>query len=202
MLQTKNILTYDKTHSDPCGNYISGRDFLKHMIPHHQVAIDMSKEVLKNSTDFSIIYLARNIIFKQSDEILFMENYLLSNIPNISKNNIKDKEIKIELSNQFTTWYPKKSRADNYQCGLHHFSTRVAKHHLNGKILTNKKYLDHMIYHHDVAIEMSDRLIKHTNNPGLLSFANEIVKAQRYEIWLMKSYLNDDSHMPQSSPIL
>jgi uncharacterized protein (DUF305 family) len=156
MLQTRVILNYNKNKEmgDPCGEYISDVEFLKHMIPHHQVAVDMSKEVLKFSTDTSIIYLARNIIFKQSDEILFMENYLLSGIPNTSSG---DKATKIKMPNQFTVWYPEASRADNYQCGLHHFSTRVAKHHhvKKGEVFTDREFLDHMIYHHDVAIEMS-----------------------------------------------
>ncbi len=188
MLQTRGILTYDnKAMGNPCGRYITDLEFLKHMIPHHQVAVERSKEVLKYTTDANIAFLARNIMFKQSDEILFMENLLLSSIPNLSS---KDKR-KVEIiPNQFTVWYPKKSRADDYQCGLHHFSTKVHEHHRKpGEILTDEAYLKHMIHHHDVAIEMANRVIRYSKNPGVVSFAYEIIKGQRYEIWLMKSYL-------------
>jgi len=191
MLQTRGVLKYDKKHmGNPCGKYITDKEFLKHMIPHHQVAVDMSREVLKYSTDPKVIYLARNIIFKQGDEILLMENMLLSYIPNMAS---KDKQHVEKIPNQFTVWYPNKSRADDYQCGLHHFSSRVAKEHKleEGKILTDEKYMTNMIYHHDVAIEMSNRVMKHSNNPMLLSFANEIIKSQRYEIWLMRGYIKN-----------
>jgi hypothetical protein len=47
----------------------------------------------------------------------------------------------------------------------------------------------YIIYHHDVAVEMSNRITKHSKNPLLVEFAYEIIKNQRYEIWLMKNYL-------------
>jgi uncharacterized protein (DUF305 family) len=189
MLRTKNILHYDKKYmGDPCGKYITDKEFLMHMIPHHQVAVDMSKEVMKYTTDPSIVYLARNIIFKQSDEILFMENVLLSSTPNLSS---KDKSVFIEIPNQFTIYYPKESRADDFQCSLHHFSSKIAKKHKlkEGQILSDEEFMRNMIYHHDVAIEMSNRIVKYSKNPNLISFAYEIIKNQRYEIWLMKNYL-------------
>ena len=30
------------TNSNPCDSYLSNKDYLLHMIPHHQVALDMS----------------------------------------------------------------------------------------------------------------------------------------------------------------
>ena len=149
MLQTLGILNYNKnTHmGNPCGKYTTDSEFLKHMIPHHQVAIDMSKRVLIYTVDPNIIYLAREIIFTQPDEILFMENILLSGIPHISSNDKHRVEI---IPNQFSIWYNHESRADNYQCGLHHFSTTEAiKHekHLNldSDIFSDKSFLEHMI---------------------------------------------------------
>jgi uncharacterized protein (DUF305 family) len=189
MLQTKNFLKYNNRNmGNPCGKYINDDQFLKHMIPHHQVAVDMSKEVLKHTTDPSIVYLARNIIFKQTDEILFMENVLLSFIPNMAS---KDKQHYQKIDNQFTIWYPKESRADVYQCGLHHFSSKVAKMHKlkKGELFTDENFMKGMINHHDVAIEMSERMVKNSQNPTIMTFANEIIKAQRYEIFLMKNYL-------------
>jgi uncharacterized protein (DUF305 family) len=185
MLQTIGFLDYNKTHmGNPCAKYITDIEFLKHMIPHHQVAVDMSKELLKYSSDPNIIYLARNIIYKQSDEILHMENTLLSGIPDISFN---DQYKYIEIPNQFTVWYPLISRSKKYSCGLHHFDP--SKLHNKHGVLTDEAYLKHMIPHHDVAIEMSNRIIKNSKNPAMVSFAYEIIKNQRYEIWLMRHYL-------------
>ena len=204
MLRTKGILDYNKKHmGDPCGKYITDKEFLKHMIPHHQVAIDMSKEVMKWSNDPNIIFLARSIIFSQTREILYMENVLLSHIPNLAS---KDKQHYEEVPNQFTVWYPKESRAPNYQCGKHHFDPSMIGRHTNIKdmkdkdnILTDKKFMEQMIYHHDVAVEMSNRITKHSKNPAIVSFAYEIIKNQRYEIWIMRSQLkcgiSVDSHI-------
>jgi uncharacterized protein (DUF305 family) len=92
MLQTKGLLTYDnKSMGNPCTKKITDNSFLRHMIPHHQVAIDISNTLLKYSKNPDIVYLARNIIFGQSDEILSMENMLLSCVPNLSSKHIKHK---------------------------------------------------------------------------------------------------------------
>ena len=166
MLQTIGILSYNnKNMGNPCGKYITDIEFLKHMIPHHQVAVDMSKKVLLTSNDPTIIYLARNIIYKQSDEILLMENILLSGIPNMASS---DEQMYLEIPNQFTVYYPKESRAEHQPCGLHHFDPTIIQ---NSHKLTDKEYLDHMVSHHDVAIEMSERVTKNSKNPLMVSFA-------------------------------
>lgn len=192
MLQTIGILSYNnKNMGNPCGKYITDIEFLKHMIPHHQVAVDMSKKVLLTSNDPTIIYLARNIIYKQSDEILLMENILLSGIPNMASS---DEQMYLEIPNQFTVYYPKESRAEHQQCGLHHFDPTTIQ---NSHKLTDKEYLDHMISHHDVAIEMSERVTKNSKNPLMVSFAYDTIKNQRYEIWLMRQLLKSNKiHSP------
>ncbi|MFT4070203.1 DUF305 domain-containing protein [Paraburkholderia sp.] len=51
------------------------RDFVAHMIPHHQGAIDMAQAELKYGKDPEIKRLARNIIKAQHDEIAFMKRW-------------------------------------------------------------------------------------------------------------------------------
>ena len=53
--------------------------YLKHMIPHHQVAIDMSKILLKNTNNDFMIYLAYRIIRSQASEIIILSNLLKKN---------------------------------------------------------------------------------------------------------------------------
>jgi uncharacterized protein (DUF305 family) len=48
-----------------CRGYLSDTDYLKHMIPHHQVALDMSKVLLKNSKNDLMIYFSNRIIISQ-----------------------------------------------------------------------------------------------------------------------------------------
>ena len=51
--------------------------------------------------------------------------------------------------------------------------------------LTDLEYLEHMIPHHQVAIDMSDLLIPKTNNPTILHLCRDIIRKQEYEIWEM-----------------
>ena len=50
--------------------------YIDHMIPHHQVAVDMSKVLLKNTTNDFMIYLAYRIIRSQQGEIILLDNLL------------------------------------------------------------------------------------------------------------------------------
>ncbi len=54
----------------------SDRMFLQMMIPHHQLAIDMAQDALKNAQHDELKGLARTIISGQSAEITEMEGYL------------------------------------------------------------------------------------------------------------------------------
>ncbi len=49
------------------------------MIPHHQVAVDMSKVLLKNTNKDYMVYLAYRIIRKQQEEI-YLLNEMKKNI--------------------------------------------------------------------------------------------------------------------------
>ena len=55
--------------------------YLEHMIPHHQVAVDMSKKLLKNTQNPFMIQLAYRIIRNQQEEIILLSQLL-------SKNNV------------------------------------------------------------------------------------------------------------------
>ena len=59
--------------------------YLEHMIPHHQVAVDMSKTLLKHTQSDFMIAFAYRIIRSQQDEISYM-NQLLQNLKGWSWN--------------------------------------------------------------------------------------------------------------------
>ena len=67
------------SNPNPCDEYLSDRDYLLHMIPHHQVAVDMSKTLLKHTNNDFMISFAYRIIRSQQDEINYM-NQLLQNL--------------------------------------------------------------------------------------------------------------------------
>ena len=53
--------------------------YLHHMIPHHQVAVDMSKKLLKNTRNDFMIFLAYRIIRSQQDEIILLNDMMKKN---------------------------------------------------------------------------------------------------------------------------
>jgi uncharacterized protein (DUF305 family) len=48
------------------------------MIPHHQVAVDMSKRLLKHTNNDFMITFAYRIIRSQQEEISYMNNLLIN----------------------------------------------------------------------------------------------------------------------------
>jgi uncharacterized protein (DUF305 family) len=51
--------------------------------------------------------------------------------------------------------------------------------------MTDQMYFKHMIPHHQVAIDMSKLLIKHTTNDFMMHLAYRIIRAQEGEIKLL-----------------
>ncbi|SAK95336.1 hypothetical protein AWB80_07080 [Caballeronia pedi] len=52
------------------------RDFVAHMIPHHQGAVEMAKVELKYGKDAKLRKLAKDVIAAQEKEIAFMKQWL------------------------------------------------------------------------------------------------------------------------------
>ena len=52
------------------------RDFVAHMIPHHEGAVEMAKVELKYGKDAKLRKLAKDIIAAQDREIAFMKQWL------------------------------------------------------------------------------------------------------------------------------
>jgi uncharacterized protein (DUF305 family) len=169
-----------------CDKYLSDADFLKHMIPHHQVAIDMSKVLIQYTNDPNLALIARRIIVGQQDQILEMEQILGSSIPNITHTQTVNREFRkgwIEHD------YPKLSKDENTKCHDHFF--KMNKNQLEN-MNCDTKYIKHMIPHHQVAVNMSEQLLKHSNNMLMTSFAYGIIINQKYEIWSLKQLLNQN----------
>jgi uncharacterized protein (DUF305 family) len=67
----------DKMMQDMSADYTgdTDKDFVAHMIPHHQGAIEMAQVELKYGKDPELKRLASNIIKAQHDEIAFMKKW-------------------------------------------------------------------------------------------------------------------------------
>ena len=66
----------EKIEKKPCSNNLTDREYLEHMIPHHQVAVDMSKVLIKNTKNDFMVYMAYRIIRSQQAEIILLDEFL------------------------------------------------------------------------------------------------------------------------------
>lgn len=64
-----------KDMSAPVYTGDADKDFVAHMIPHHQGAIEMAQAELKYGKDPELKRLAKNIVKAQHDEIAFMQRW-------------------------------------------------------------------------------------------------------------------------------
>ena len=140
---------------------LSDIDYLAHMIPHHQVAIDMSNMLIPNTKNPHMLHLCRDIIRKQGYEIWEM---------NQMKKNLSD-TIFADLPHNVETFKTKMdihapilSKSKDGNCNPLFFKPNDHKQHMVGMDVTDKSYLEHMIPHHQVAIDMSRRLLLHTTD--------------------------------------
>ena len=62
--------------SNPCTDTLTDIEYLEHMIPHHQVAIDMSKRLLLHTNHSYLLDFCRKLIIDQQGEIYYMNNLL------------------------------------------------------------------------------------------------------------------------------
>lgn len=60
--------------------FVTSEQWLKRMIPHHSTALTTTTKLLENEDNFkkhpNLFRLAKDIVYNQKIEILFMENYL------------------------------------------------------------------------------------------------------------------------------
>ena len=172
---------------DPCNDMLYNSDYLTHMIPHHQVAIDMCNLMINISKSKTMLHIYRKIIWNQNIEIMLMKN-VVNNIPLLSNENNT-----IYRDNTFLTSLScnSKSKPKDYVCDPLYFKPNNHSVHMKH---TDKTFLEHMIPHHQVAIVMSNRLLKHTNNTHMIRICYEIITSQRSEILKMNyilEYMNN-----------
>jgi uncharacterized protein (DUF305 family) len=138
----------------------------------------------------TIQHMYRNIISNQNIEIMLM-NQVVNNIPVVSNENntiYRDNDFITSLS------YNSKSTPKDYVCDPLFFKPNNHSEHMKHMKHTDKSFLEHMIPHHQVAIVMSNRLLKHTNNTHMIRICYEIITTQRSEILKMNYILDYLNH--------
>jgi uncharacterized protein (DUF305 family) len=180
----KSYESFDNLKSDyPCRVFLTDKEFLKHMIPHHQIAIDVSIKHIENTNNVIIMKVLRELIWTQKNEIIMMTEELSNKTENISKINSNQAFIPTTSS----SIYPNVVGLSNTYCDPSFFSSKMHKHH--NMIKTDNEYILHMIPHHQVAVDMCKMLLKHTKSDFLIYLAYRIIRAQESEILLLNDLL-------------
>jgi hypothetical protein len=170
----------------PCRVFLSDIDFIKHMIPHHQIAIDISVQHMKNTKNVIIMKVLRELIWTQKYEIAMMNEELNNRTDNVSEI-ISNQQFIPTISSSIR---PNVVGLTNTYCDPGFFnSNKHSNHNLHNMIITDKQYIDHMIPHHQVAIDMCKVLLKHTKSDFLIYLAYRMIRAQESEIILLNDLL-------------
>ena len=189
----------------PCRVYVTDEDFLKHMIPHHQMAIDISIQHIENTKSDIIMKILRELIWTQKYEVIIMLAELKHKTVNMSVIDSNQHFISTISSNMypnvlgltdaycdpafFTTNHNKKQHNQHTQHQQHNQHTQHKQHTPEHNIVTDREYILHMIPHHQVAIDMCKILLKNTKSDFLISLAYRMIRAQEAEIILLNDLL-------------
>ena len=157
----------DFNTSDPCANKLTDRQYLEHMIPHHQVAVDISILRQKKSKSPVMQEIFRKLIWTQNYEISMMRE-MLESLPenDMSKSGNMDTNYISTVSDLIK---PNKIGLTQTYCDPH-FDPESTPEHLKHMKLDDRMYTEHMIPHHQVAVDMSKKLLKHTQNDFMIYF--------------------------------
>ena len=171
---------------NPCVDYLSDTEFLVHMIPHHQVAIDMSLDLMKVTKSPIMKNICRKIIWQQRYEITMM-NAIMNKLPLPGS---ERKKIFSLGKSKLAYHEPKNSTSDG-ECNPLFFKPDDHKKHMEHMDLTDKSYLDHMVPHHQVAVDMCKRLLLHTSSTHMMALCYDLIYGQQAEI-LQMNQLKDN----------
>lgn len=173
----KEYLNNDKVIMDNMmdkmmGVKVSGNpslDFLNGMIPHHEGAIEMANNLLKYGGETpEIKKIADDILAVQGKEIEEMQAL------------IKEVENNPKLTGDKLKAYEKEYKKIN---NMNH-------HGVKGKTV-DLAFADGMILHHQMAIDMSELVIKYSTDEKIIKLANGIITVQNDEIKVMQNIINN-----------
>jgi uncharacterized protein (DUF305 family) len=177
------------TRTNPCTDTLTEREYLAHMIPHHQVAVDMSHKLVQSRIrNPAMLHVCRKIIRTQNYEMwemTMMERRLSGTLFNSDPGNRNRPKTKLEMYNPFV---------GDAKCNPLFFKPDDHRRHMQDMDITETSYLEHMIPHHQVAIDMSKRLLLHTNHSYAMAFCRKLIIDQQYEIVQMRNLLQNKYH--------
>ena len=191
---------FQNNNNTICRGYLSDKEYLEHMIPHHQVAVDISIMLQKKTKNPVMQEILRKLIWTQNYEIHMMKHMLssMTNTSNKKMNNIMKNNY---ISTVADFIKPNTLGFTDTYCDPHFFDPVEHMKHLSHMELNDKMYIEHMIPHHQVAVDMSKKLLKHTKNNFMIHLAYRIIRSQQEEIIMLDNYLYTISRMYKSNII-
>jgi uncharacterized protein (DUF305 family) len=147
--------------------------FIDAMIPHHQGAIIMAKDLAQKSARSELKTLAKNIIDAQEKEIEQMKQWR--------------KEWYPEVTETPMAWHPEM----NHMMAMSKEQIEAMQMNVdlgNTDSGYDLRFLQAMIPHHEAAVIMARDLAQKTTRPELQKIAQDILASQQAEIDQMKQY--------------
>ena len=177
----------------PCNQELTEDEYKDHMITHHAVAVYMSENHLHNTKNPIILDILINVIRSQKYDIHLLQNSKIKIIDNIKNyddefnNKINSKYIKNDYLYRYTVGdftNPNTPGLSNTFCDPGFFTI---SHNNNLHNMTDAMYIQHMIPHHQVAVDMSKIILKTTNDNFIINFAYRIIRNQQSEIIILNA---------------
>jgi uncharacterized protein (DUF305 family) len=193
------IILHTNKKINICNKELTDDEYINHMIDHHEVAVDMSKKHLHNTRNPIILDILRNVIRLQYYEINLMKDSKIINNANDKFNDeMSNDTIKMDNSYRYTegdVTKPNVPNLSNTFCDPSFFDT---SHKKNLHSMTDAMYIQHMIPHHQVAVDMSKKILKTTSNDFIIDLAYKIIHNQQLEITKLY-YLSKSKNMFESN---
>ena len=197
LLTKSNIETFNENNI--CRGKLSDHEYLNHMIPHHKVAIDISIMLQKITKSPVMHDILRKLIWTQETEIKLMK-LALRKLPNNYITN-KKKSNKKYIPTVSDYILPNKLNLTTTYCDPHFFNPEEHMKHIKHMKLNDKMYIEHMIPHHQVAVDMSKVLLKNTNNDFMRYLSYRIIRTQQAEIVILDNLLKKSTYFHKSNLI-
>ena len=193
------IILHPNKELNICNKQLTDTEYINHMITHHEVAVYMSENHLHNTKNPIILDILRNVIRLQNYEINLMKDSKIINNTNQEFNDeMSNKNIKMDNSYRKTQGdftKPNTPYLSNTFCDPSFFNM---SHNKNLHSMTDAMYIQHMIPHHQVAVDMSKKILKTTNNDFIMDLAYKIIHNQQLEITNLY-YLSNSKNMFESN---
>ena len=173
-----------------CRGRLTDQQYLEHMIPHHQVAIDMSEAHVRTSTNPQLQEIMRKLIWNQKREISMMHEISLTTNGEHGMSEPKGMDLGYKPIPMGAYVKPNTPELSQTFCDPHFFDPEGHSRHMAHVNITDRAYIEHMIPHHEVAVDMSKVLLENTTNDHMIDLAHRIIRSQQAEIALLHSMLH------------